>query len=130
MTGDVVKHINHGARTGANVSRKFKAFIKDLESEARREGPTAVAELTAFDAHFRFAAELLALRTERGLTQRQLSAKSGIPQADISRIESARGNPPLATVSSLARALGAKLHLVPSHRRPRAPRTTRPARRG
>ena len=112
------------------MTQKFKAFIKDLESEARREGPAAVAELAALDAHFRFAAELLSLRTERGLTQRQLAAKSGIPQADISRIEAARGNPTLATVSSLARALGAKLHLVPNRRRPRAPRPNRPARRG
>jgi DNA-binding phage protein len=112
------------------MSKKFKSFTQDLESGARQEGPEAVAELASFNAHFSLAAEFLALRTEQGLTQRQLSAKSGIPQADISRIESARGNPTLVTVSSLARALGATLHLVPSRRRPRATRPTRPARRG
>lgn len=101
------------------MSRKFQHFMQELDAEARREGPEAVAELAAFDAHFRLAAEFLALRRAQGLSQRQLAAKSGIQQADISRIESARGNPTLATVSTLAQSLGATIQLVRGQRRPR-----------
>jgi DNA-binding XRE family transcriptional regulator len=96
----------------AAVSRKFNDFMKEVEAEARREGPQAVAELAAFDAHFKLAAELILLRKRRGLSQRQLSAKSGIQQAEISRIEGGRANPTLETISVLAHSLGGELKLT------------------
>jgi DNA-binding XRE family transcriptional regulator len=94
------------------MSRKFQEFMREVETEARREGPKAVAELAAFDAHFRLAGELLALRKACGLTQRQLSTRTGIQQSEISRIEAAHANPTIGTVSVLARALGAEVRLV------------------
>ena len=94
------------------MTRKFQDFMREVEAEARREGPKAVAELAAFDAHFRVAAQLLALRKARGLTQRQLSEKTGIQQSEISRIEAAHANPTLVTVSVMARALGAEVRVV------------------
>lgn len=94
------------------MSRKFQDFMREVEAEARREGQKAVAELAAFDTHFRLAGELLALRKACGLTQRQLSAKAGIQQSEISRIEAAHANPTIVTVSALARALGAEVRLV------------------
>ena len=94
------------------MSRTFSDFMKEVEAEARREGPQAVAELAAFDAHFKLAAEFILLRKRRGLSQRQLSAKSGIQQAEISRIEGGRANPTLETISVLARSLGGELKLT------------------
>jgi DNA-binding XRE family transcriptional regulator len=91
------------------MSHKFSDFMKDLEAEARREGPKAVAEMRAFEAHFKLAAELVLLRKRRKLTQRQLSARSGVQQAEISRIEGGRANPTVATVFALAKALGGNL---------------------
>jgi len=91
------------------VSRKFKDFMREVEEEAQREGPQAVAELRAFDAHFKLATEIILLRRRRGLTQRQLSTKSGVQQAEISRIEGGRANPTVTTLSALASALGAEL---------------------
>jgi DNA-binding XRE family transcriptional regulator len=91
------------------MSHKFSDFMKDLEAEARREGPKAVAETRAFEAHFRLAAELILLRKRRRLTQRQLSTKSGVQQAEISRIEGGRANPTVSTLSALANALGGEL---------------------
>jgi DNA-binding XRE family transcriptional regulator len=103
------------------MSSKFKDFMREVEAEARREGPRAIAELAAFEAHFRLAGELLARRKARGLTQRQLAAKSGIQQSEISRIEAANANPTLATIGVLARALDAEFRLTPTvHRRTRA----------
>jgi DNA-binding XRE family transcriptional regulator len=99
------------------MSSKFQDFMREVEAEARHEGPKAVAELAAFDAHFRLAGELLALRKASGLTQRQLSTKTGIQQSEISRIEATHANPTLSTVSVLARALGAEIRLVAGKKR-------------
>jgi transcriptional regulator with XRE-family HTH domain len=93
--------------------------MDELDAEARRGGPKALAEAEAFKSHFRLAAELIVLRKRRRLTQRQLSALSGIQQSEISRIESASGNPTLDTISVLARALGAELRLATATSRPR-----------
>lgn len=93
------------------MSRKFKEFMREVEAEARREGPQAVAELEAFDAHFRLAVELLALRKARGLTQRQLAQRTGVNQSEISRIEGGGANPTVSTVAALAGALGAEFSL-------------------
>src|SRR5512142_2284260 len=103
------------------MGRKFQDFMREVEAEAHREGAKAIAELAAFDAHFRLAGELLSLRKARGLTQRQLSEKTGIQQSEISRIEAAHANPTVGTVSALARALGAEVRLVTA--RTRSPRS-------
>ena len=59
----------------------------------------------------------------RGMTQRQLALKSGLQQAEISRIEAGNANPTLSTIAALAQALGAELSL----KRTRASRSaTRP----
>ena len=89
----------------------FEDFMNVLHEEARREGPQAIAELAAFDAHYRLAREVFDLRKARGMTQRQLAAKSGIQQAEISRIEAGNSNPTLSTIGVLAYALEAEFSL-------------------
>ena len=94
------------------MGTSFSEFMKEIEAEARRQGPEAVAELAVLDARFELAAELILLRKRRGLSQRQLAAKSGVQQAEISRIEGGRANPTLETISVLARSLGGELKLA------------------
>jgi transcriptional regulator with XRE-family HTH domain len=54
----------------------------------------------------RFATQLHATRVERGLSQEQLAARSGVPQGKISRLECAEVESfTLATASKLAEAL-------------------------
>ncbi|HEU4385584.1 MAG TPA: helix-turn-helix transcriptional regulator [Anaeromyxobacteraceae bacterium] len=96
------------------MGHKFSDFMKELEEETRREGPEAVAEAAALDAQFKLAAELILLRRQRGLTQRQLSARSGVQQSEISRIEGGRANPTAATLTALARALNSELRILPA----------------
>jgi transcriptional regulator with XRE-family HTH domain len=58
----------------------------------------------------------LSLRTAREikqLSQRDLSARTGLPQAQISQIESGSISPRLVTLMELARALDLELMLVP-----------------
>src|SRR5512139_1354684 len=93
------------------MSRDFDKLMDDIEQEARRGGPKAIAEYAAFGAYYRLAREFFDLRKAAGLTQRQLAARSGVQQADISRIEAGDANPTLATIAALAYALGAELAL-------------------
>jgi ribosome-binding protein aMBF1 (putative translation factor) len=90
----------------------FDEFIAEIEAEARTEGPEAVAELEAFRLHFSLARQLGEQRRAQHLTQKQLSARSGIDQAEISRIERGQANPTTATLGALTGALGLDVQLV------------------
>lgn len=94
----------------------FNDFIAEIEAEARAEGPEAVAELEAFRLHFSLARQLGEHRRAQHLTQKQLAVRSGIDQAEISRIERGQSNPTTATLGALTRALGLDVRLVPSTR--------------
>jgi DNA-binding phage protein len=101
------------------MSRDFEDFIEELHEEARRGGSNAIAELAAFDAHHRLAREVFDLRKARGMTRRQLAAKSGIRQPEI---EAGNSNPTLSTIAVVAYALGAELSLAPLKGQRRAPK--------
>ncbi len=90
----------------------FEEFHAEVVAEAEAEGPEAVAHLHRLEDHFRLASDLIGCRLTLHMTQQQLAAASGIRQSEISRIESGHGNPTLKTISALARALGAELHLA------------------
>ena len=61
---------------------------------------------------------ILDARIRAGLTQTQLSQKSGISQADICRLEKGTRNPSLALLKRLAEALDTTLRIefVPKYR--------------
>jgi len=52
-------------------------------------------------------------RRRKGLSQRELSAKSGVPQSHISKIESGAVDLRVSSLVALARALDLELELVP-----------------
>jgi XRE family transcriptional regulator, regulator of sulfur utilization len=84
----------------------FDDFMVELEAEAKAEGPVALEQFHAFGRHFAsIAAQIASLRREKHLTQQQLAAKTGIQQAEISRIEKGRGNPTLKTLAAIGTAL-------------------------
>ncbi|HEY2671357.1 MAG TPA: helix-turn-helix transcriptional regulator [Rugosimonospora sp.] len=76
------------------------------------ETPGAAELRKRFEAGIALGLQYHDARKARGLTQRQLSDLTGVPQADISRIERGAGNPTEATLERLAAALGRKLELV------------------
>ena len=56
-----------------------------------------------------FAMQLKKVRKDVGITQSQLAFEAGISLSQIARIETARINPTLSTVFSIARALNVPL---------------------
>lgn len=52
-------------------------------------------------------------RKDKGLSQRKLSGRIGLPQSHISKIESGATNPTLSSLVELARALDHEVVIVP-----------------
>jgi DNA-binding XRE family transcriptional regulator len=94
------------------VSTDFSQLIADIEQEARDEGPQAVRELEQFREEFSLASQLIESRREGKLSQRDLAKLSGVPQSEISRIETGTSNPTYATITALLRPLGKRVQLV------------------
>jgi DNA-binding transcriptional regulator YiaG len=94
--------------------RALADLSKWVEEEAAEAGPEAVAELEAYRAHYRLACQIAEERRKLHLTQPQLAKLSGIPQSEISKIETGRANSTAATLTVLLRAMGKELAVVNS----------------
>lgn len=69
--------------------------------------PAVKAEYDALG--FEFA--LISARQAAGISQQELSMKSGITQADISKMENGKANPSIRTLRKLADAMGKTLRI-------------------
>ncbi len=92
-----------------------------LQRSKRANSPEVSAARAVFDQAYGIACQVIELREKQNLTQVELAEKTGLPQAQISRIERGVVSPTSATLGKIAEALGADLRLVerpqPSARR-------------
>ena len=63
----------------------------------------------ALEPEFTIMQAMIDARRESGLSQQELARRTGIPQADISKIENGNANPSIKTLKRLANGLGRKL---------------------
>lgn len=82
-------------------------FDDFLEEQLR--DPEIKAEYDALEPEFNIIQAMIDARKTTGLTQKQLSEKTGIAQGDISKLENGCANPSLRTLQRLASGLGMKL---------------------
>lgn len=94
----------------------FADLMREIEAEARAEGPEAIAELELMRHRYAIGGQLLVLRMKHHWTQDQLALESGVPQSEISKIERGVHNATEDTLAALARALDVELRLVPIRR--------------
>lgn len=87
----------------ASGQEPFDVFLSKLDQH----------QLITYERTFGMGERLAGRREELGLTQGQVSERSGVRQSDISRIECGKANPPQATLEKIAAALEARLTLVP-----------------
>lgn len=73
------------------------------------EDPAVKAEYDALEAEYDIIQAMIDARKELNLTQKQLSERTGITQADISRIENGTRNPSLEMLKKLAKGMGMRL---------------------
>ena len=79
-------------------------FRNYLNEQLQR--PSFKAEWDALQPELTIAQAMLDARKESGLTQKQLSERTGIAQADISKLERGNANPSLRTLQRLAAGMG------------------------
>ena len=75
------------------------------------QNPEVKAEYDALQPEYDIIQAMIDARIGLNITQKELSAITGITQADISRIEGGTRNPSLNMVKKLAEGLGMQLKL-------------------
>ena len=85
-------------------------FKYDYKKKALQD-PDVKAEYDALQSEYDIIQAMIDARNKEGLTQKELSERTGITQADISRIENGTRNPSLKMVKRLANGLGMRLKL-------------------
>ena len=95
----------------------FNDLWAEIVAKARDEGSDAEEQLEDFESAFAWARELALARKKRKLSQKQVERKTGIPQSEISRIESGEANPTIQTVIRLLAAYDLRVAVVPAPRK-------------
>ena len=73
--------------------------------------PELKAEYDSLQPEYDIIKAMIQARNDQHMTQKELSEKTGITQADISRIENGSRNPSLAMMKRIAEGLGMQLKL-------------------
>lgn len=81
------------------------AIAKEMES------PAFAAEWDALEPEFQIVRGIIEGRRANDLTQEQLAQRTGIGQANISRLENGTANPSLRTLKRLAAGMGMRVEL-------------------
>ena len=79
------------------------------------QDPEFRKEYEALQPEYEIKRAMIQARMNSGMTQKQLAEKTGIAQADISKLENGNANPSLRTLQRLASGMGmqVKLEFVP-----------------
>ncbi len=82
----------------------FREFRQELLND-----PEVRREYDALEPEFDIIRAMIQARKQQNMTQEELSRRTGITQADISRIENGTRNPSLNMLKRLAEGLGMRL---------------------
>lgn len=83
---------------------------KDVEEKLLQD-PETRAEFEALRPQYEVISQIIAARNERGLTQEELAARTGLQRSNISRLESGNYNPSIELLARVAKGLGMELHV-------------------
>ena len=104
-TGKTISH-RLSCPKGEFQMTNFNDFLNE-----QMKDPEFKAEWDALDPEFSVIEAMLKARKESGLTQKQLSERTGIAQTDISKLERGNANPSLRTLQRLAAGMGMKVKI-------------------
>ncbi len=75
------------------------------------ENPEFKTEYESLEPEFAIMQAIIDARKTKGLTQKELSERTGITQGDISKLENGSGNPSVKTLQRLAKAMDMSLKI-------------------
>ena len=84
----------------------FNDYLKEQLAD-----PEFKSEYDALAPEFSIVQAMIDARKISGLTQKQLAEKTGIAQADISKLESGNANPSIRTLQRLAAGMGMQVKI-------------------
>lgn len=89
--------------------------FSDYLSEQMKD-PEFKTEFEALEPEFAIIQAIIDARKLKGITQKELSERTGIAQGDISKIENGNANPSLKTLQRLATAMdmSLKIEFIPN----------------
>ena len=79
--------------------------------EEQLKDPEFKKEYDALEPQFTVIQAIIDARRKEGITQKELSERTGIAQGDISKLENGSANPSVKTLERIAAALGKKLKI-------------------
>ncbi len=88
------------------MGRNFRETLNE-----QLKNPEFKKEWDALEPEYQIIKAMLNARKEKAITQKQLADITGIPQADISRLENGNANPSLRTLQRLAEGMGMQLKI-------------------
>ena len=88
------------------MTKSFDEFFDE-----QMKDPAVKAAYDELTADYEIIRAMIEARKNSGITQQELSERTGITQADISRLEHANANPSLKTLKRLAAGMGMQLHV-------------------
>ncbi len=86
------------------MATRYQDYLKE-----QLQNPDFKTEYDALEAEYRIIQAMIDARKKSGMTQKELSEKTGIAQSDISRLESGNGNPSIRTLRRLASGMNMTL---------------------
>lgn len=88
------------------MSVRFDDFLQE-----QLKDPAFKKEYDALQPEHAIIQAIIDARKQAGLTQKELSERTGIAQGDISKLERGNANPSIRTLQRLANGMGMKLKL-------------------
>lgn len=85
---------------------KYKDFL-----EEQLKDPELKAEYDALDPEFAIIQAMIDARKSSGISQQELARRTGIAQADISKLENGNANPSIKTLQRLAAGMGMRVKI-------------------
>lgn len=79
--------------------------------DEQMKDPAFKAEYDALEPEFAIVQAIINARKLKGITQKELSERTGIAQGDISKLENGNGNPSIKTLKRLAAAMDMSLKI-------------------
>jgi len=83
----------------------------EYKKKAFADDPELYKEYKALKSEYEITKQIIKVRNELNLTQKELADRIGIKQSNISRLESGNYNPSLDFLKKVAQGLGKELHI-------------------
>jgi DNA-binding XRE family transcriptional regulator len=90
------------------MNRKITTSWEDVKKELLKD-PATNKEYESLEPEYRIISQMIKIRIEQGLTQKELADKIGTRQSNISRLESGEYNPSLEFLKKIAKGLNKEL---------------------